>query len=108
MSLQCLPRDVEQLSDLSDNSTLSDTDTEEENLDHYHADGKLTNGDVSNRRVMSPGREVIDLDEEMEPVSTEGEETDPKFVIRPSDVTVVEGEVTRVTCQVEGTEPLGE
>lgn len=45
---------------------------------------------------------------ELPPISTEGSETDPKFTIRPTDVTVLEGEPLKLVCQVAGTDPVGE
>lgn len=43
----------------------------------------------------------------LEVVSTENEEHDPKFLLRPTDVTVMEGEVATFFCKVSGTEPIG-
>ena len=45
---------------------------------------------------------------DMATISTEGEETDPKFVVRPKSMEVLEGEVLKLECEVEGTHPLGE
>ena len=41
-------------------------------------------------------------------LGTAEEETDPKFTERPQNVMVPAGEPAKVTCKVEGTEPVGE
>ncbi|CAH1789793.1 unnamed protein product [Owenia fusiformis] len=38
--------------------------------------------------------------------TSEDDETDPRFVVRPMNVTVPEGEPAKFTCQVAGSEPL--
>ena len=43
----------------------------------------------------------------MDLVSIDSENGDPKFVILPADVTVMEGEVARFSCRLSGTDPLG-
>jgi len=43
----------------------------------------------------------------LEVISTEKEENDPRFLLRPTDVTVVEGEVATFCCRLSGTEPIG-
>ena len=47
------------------------------------------------------------LASELPPVSSEADETDPKFTVRPANVTVLEGEPMKLECEVIGTDLIG-
>ena len=82
-------------SDLSNDG--SDTDT-----DHQEESAELVPEEQNESSTIATDQLVI------EPISTEAEEIDPKFTVRPCDSSCTEGESVTFECQVTGTEPIGE
>ena len=65
----------------------------------------VTSCDKLESAVVPPDHQHVGS--QMAHLSTEGEELDPKFVQRPQDLTVLEGEPIVLECSVSGTDPIG-
>ena len=99
MHLLISTRDADEMSDLSDDMSLEGMD----DPDSGHQEASVEVATEKETEASTPVVEPV-----MMPVSTEAEEIDPKFVVRPTDVTCVEGEPVIFECEVTGTEPVGE
>ena len=74
--------------------------------------------DLLSEAIQDAKRKVLERRESLEGNLDQGKDTpdlgsndseiDPKFLIRPRTTGVPEGEPVRFTCEVEGTEPIGE
>ena len=100
MCVAVIIRDADEMSDLSDDMSL-------EGIDDTDSGHKEASVEVDAEEQTEASTADVEDKTLMLPVSTEVEETDPKFIVRPSDLTCVEGESVTFECQVTGTEPVG-
>ena len=96
MRVAVLIRDADEMSsDLSDDASDTETDHQDESTELATEERTEASTNVDDQLVI-------------EPISTEAEEIDPKFTVRPCDASCTEGESVTFECQVTGTEPIGE